>query len=77
MGSPFCAWTARTLTRRGFGLTLAGATLLWTFAHGLNSRLWDAELFDVLGLDPGSGLVAGRVPTAAQVPDLLTATTAS
>jgi len=45
-----------TLTRRRFGLTVAGAALVWAFVYWVNPRVWDALLFDVLPLDPDSRL---------------------
>ncbi|MFN8080327.1 MAG: permease [Kineosporiaceae bacterium] len=44
------------LTRRRLGLTLAGAGLVWAGAYRLNPLLWDAVLFDALGLDPSGRL---------------------
>jgi uncharacterized protein len=41
-------------TRRGRGLALGGAALVWFALYELNEHLWDWVLYSGFGLDPGS-----------------------
>ena len=43
-------------TRRGRGLTLAGAAVVWFAVYQLNERLWDWILYGALGMDPSARL---------------------
>lgn len=43
-------------TRRGQGGALVAASLAWVVAYRLNGRVWDALLYDLLGLDPAARL---------------------
>lgn len=43
-------------TRTGRGATLAGVAALWALAYWVNGWLWDALLYDLLGMDPAARL---------------------
>ncbi len=43
-------------TRTGRGAALASVAAVWVLAYWVNGWLWDALLFDVLGLDPDARL---------------------
>ena len=43
-------------TRRRLGLWLVAAAGLWALAYWVNGWLWDAVLYDVLGMDPDARL---------------------
>ncbi|HSN11797.1 MAG TPA: permease [Propionibacteriaceae bacterium] len=43
-------------TRRGRGLTLAGAAVVWFAVYQLNEHLWDWILYGALGMDPSARL---------------------
>ena len=43
-------------TRTGRGVALAGVAALWALAYWLNGWVWDALLYDVLGMDPAARL---------------------
>jgi len=43
-------------TRRGRGLTLAGAGIAWFALYQLNEHLWDWFLYGALGMDPAARL---------------------